>query len=250
VDATSTITNWPTQFCFNNHLTEENIGQYFSNEDNRLMPPKEFRKIVIDMTLQNGFLSFVRMLILSCGKPFLGRKCVSFIVSIVTDTDMGIIRDKKSTIVIDEDSRKLFEISHSNLQDPHIPGIVVFRGNIFSTICQIGKKEIALVMSAYPTSFERQLTSNQGTFHMTQERQSNMASRSMGVCGKQSEHHYFNDTNTNTCLVPFTSSLMNMLNYVTRTVQDSSGQVLIGLIKKAYKTKCDWKDIRSDDICP
>jgi hypothetical protein len=163
---------------------------------------------------------------------------------------MLIIREKKSTIAIDDDSSKLFEISDRNVQDPNIQGTVVFQGNIFSTICQVGNKKIALVMSAYPSSFERNCTSNQITFHMTQERQSNMASRIMGVCGKQYKHHYFNDTNTNTCLVPFTSPLMNVLNYVTRQVQDSSGQILIGLIKKSYKTICNWKDIRSDDICP
>jgi hypothetical protein len=153
-------------------------------------------------------------------------------------------------MAIDDDNSKLFEICDRNVQDPNIQGTVVFRGNIFSTICPVGNNEIALVMSAYPSSFERNRTSNQGTFHMTQERQSNMASRSMGVCGEQYKHHYFNDTTTNTSLVPFTSPLMNVMNYVTRQVQDSSGQVLIGLIKKSYKTICNWKDIRSDDICP
>jgi hypothetical protein len=72
------------------------LDNIFSSEDTRLMPPTEFRKIVIDMTIQNGFHSFVRMLILSCGKQFFGRKCISFIVSIVSDADFGIIREKKS----------------------------------------------------------------------------------------------------------------------------------------------------------
>jgi hypothetical protein len=76
--------------------------------------------------------------------------------------------------------------------------------------------EIALVMAAYPTSFERKQTSNLGTFHMIQERQSNMASRSMGKCGNTSEHHYFNERCTNTSLVPLTSPFMNMINYLTR----------------------------------
>jgi hypothetical protein len=110
--------------------------------------------------------------------------------------------------------------------------------------------EIALVMAAYPTSFERKQTSNLGTFHMIQERHSSMASRSMGVCGKTSEHHYFNERCTNTSLVPLTSQFMNMINYVTRQVQDSSGQVLIGLIKMAFKTLRHWNNIRSDDVCP
>ncbi len=95
--------------------------------------------------------------------------------------------------------------------------------------------EIALVMAAYPTSFQRTRTTNLGTFHMIQERRSNMASRSMGVYGNTSKHHYFNDKCTNTSLVPLTSPFMNMILHVTEQVQDSSGQVLIGLIKMAFR---------------
>ncbi len=53
----------------------------------------------------------------------------------------------------------------------------MFRGRNFSTNCHIGMDEIALVMAAYPTSFQRTRTTNLGTFHMIQERQSNMAAR-------------------------------------------------------------------------
>jgi hypothetical protein len=226
------------------------IDNMFTEEEECLMEPQEFRNMVIEMTIDNGFDSFVRLLILSCGKSYFGKKCMMFVVSIISDNEMELLRAKKSSIKIDDDREKLFEILETNIQDPHIAGTVVFRGNVFSTICQFGKEEIALVMSAYPTSFERSRTSNQGTFHMTQERQSNMASRNMGVCGNSLSHHYYNDTRTNTCLVPFTSPLMNMLNFATIQVQDSSGQVLIGLIKMAYKTLRNWSNIRSDDVCP
>jgi hypothetical protein len=41
-----------------------------------------------------------------------------------------------------------------------------------------------------------------------------------------------------------------MLFHVTRQVQDSPGQILIGLVKSAFKKVCDWKNIRSDHVCP
>jgi hypothetical protein len=70
------------------------------------------------------------------------------------------------------------------------------------------------------------------------------------VCGNTSKHHYFNDNCTNNSLVPLTSPFMNMILYVTEQVQDSSGQVLIGLIKMAFRTLHHWKYIRLDDVCP
>ncbi len=76
-----------------------------------------------------------------------------------------------------------------------------------------------------------------------------MASRSMDMCGNTSEHYYFNEKCTNTSLVPLTSPFINMINYLTRQVQDSSGQVMISLIKMAFKTLRHWKYIRSDDTC-
>jgi hypothetical protein len=205
--------------------------------------------MVIEMTIQNGFDSFVRLLNLSCRKSYFGKRCMIFVVSIVSDIKMDKFRKRKSSVAINVDKEKVFEVCKENIQDPHIAGTVVFRGQNFSTKCHIGMDEIGLLMAAYPTSFERTPITNLGTFQMIQERQSNMASRSMGVCGNTSKHHYFNDKCTNTSLVPLTSPFMNMILYVTEQ-QDSSGQVLLGLIKTAFKTLHHWKYIRSDDVCP
>ncbi len=92
--------------------------------------------------------------------------------------------------------------------------------------------EVSLVMAAYPKSFSRYRTSNQGTFHMVKMRQSSMSSRSMGVVSNSVEHDYYNKTSTNTSLVPLTSSLMNALGRLNEQAQDTSGQILIGQIKK------------------
>jgi hypothetical protein len=80
--------------------------------------------------------------------------------------------------------------------------------------------EIAMVMAFYPKSFQRHRTNNTGTFHMIQERQSNMPSQSMGACGNRTKHHYYNESSTNTSLVPLSSPFMNMLNYTTQQVRN------------------------------
>jgi hypothetical protein len=150
-------------------------------EEECLMKPQEFREIIMEMTIQNGFDSFVRLLNLSCRKSYFGKRCMIFMVSIVSDIKMDKLRKRKSSIAINVDQEKVFEISNENIQDPNIAGTVVFRGQNFSTNCHIGMDEIALIMAACPNFFQRTRTTNLGTFHMIQERQSNMASRSMGV---------------------------------------------------------------------
>ena len=222
------------------------IDNMFTDVDELLMEPQLFRDMVLEMSTENGFDSFVRMLLLTCGTSYFGKKCTMFVVSIVSESEMEVLRAQNTY----RDNENCFQICQSNIQDPHVAGTVVFRGNIFPTICHIGMEEIGLVMSAYHSSFERKITGNQGIFHMTKERQSNMASRNMGVCGNTSHNHYYNDTTTNTLLVPFTSPLTSVMNAVTTQAQDSSGQVIIGLIKKAFNTQCNSSNIGSEGVCP
>ena len=86
---------------------------------------------------------------------------------------------------------------------------------------------------------------------MIRKRQSYLSSLSMGVVGNRTEHDYFNDSNTNTSLIPLTLALMNSLQQVTVSAQDASGQVFIGLIKKAFSCHYNWdKLLLPDDICP
>ena len=65
-------------------------------EEECLMEPQEFREMIIEMMTQKGFDSFVRLLILSCGKSYFGKRCMIFVVSIVSDTDMDKLRRTKS----------------------------------------------------------------------------------------------------------------------------------------------------------
>ena len=145
------------------------IDNIFFNEEETLMEPHAFRDMVIDMTIENGFDSFVRLLVLSCGTSYFGKKCMMFVVSIVSYTEMEELRVKNmSSIVIDGEEEKCFETHDTNIQDPHIAGTVVFRGNVCPTVCSIGKEEVGLLMSAYHSSSVRRITGNQGIFHMTE----------------------------------------------------------------------------------
>ncbi len=95
------------------------IDNWFTEEE-CLMEPQEFREIVMEMTIQNGFDSFVRLLNLSCGKSCYGKRCMIVVVSIVSDIKMVKLRKRKSSIAIDVDQEKVFEVSNENIQDPHI----------------------------------------------------------------------------------------------------------------------------------
>jgi hypothetical protein len=110
------------------------IDNMFIDEDELLMEPQLFRDMVLEMSIENGFDSFVRMLVLSCGTLYFGKKCMMFVVSIVSESEMEVLRAKNmSPIAIDHDDEKLFEICQSNIQDPHVAGTVVFRASFYWT---------------------------------------------------------------------------------------------------------------------
>ena len=169
-----------------------------------------------------------------------------FVVSIVSQSDLETVGKSE----MNGNCHQRFTVMEHNQQDPHYIGTVVFRGNPFPKMCQLGMDEVSLIMESYPKSFDRYRTRNQGTFHMIKKRQSSMSSRSMGVVSDRTEHDYFNDCTTNTSLVPMTSALMNCLHRCSVQAQDASGQVLIGLIKRAFSSHYNWENITSDDICP
>ena len=170
----------------------------------------------------------------------------------------SITKKRIESIAGTEASLRMYENNHQcitllehNQHNPHLMGTVVFHAHPFPTICELGKDEVSLIMESYPTSFNRCRTKNQGTFQKIQKRQSYLSSLSMGVVGNRTEHKYYNDSNTNTFLIPLTSALMNSLQQVTVSAQDASSQVFIGLIKKAFSCHYNWdKLLLSDDICP
>ena len=244
------------------------VDDYFFDDPDNTMPlmdPMHFRRWMINLSARNGIDSFMRLTKLRCNGSYFGSKCVMFIVSIVSEMEIESIgrseflsNELESSIGTTEllsnptngNCQQRFMIMDHNKQDPHYMGTVVFRGSQFPQLCRLGMDEVSLLMESYPKSFDRYRTRNQGTFHMIRKRQSCMSNRSMGILSDRTEHDYFNDCNTNTSLIPMTSSLMNCLHQCSIKAQDSSGQVLIGLIKSAFKNHYHWKNITSDHVCP
>jgi hypothetical protein len=61
----------------------------------------------MEMTIQNGLDSFVRLLNLSCGMSYFGKRCMIFVVSIVSDIKIDKLRKRKSSIAINVDQEKV-----------------------------------------------------------------------------------------------------------------------------------------------
>jgi len=187
---------------------------------------------------------------LQCNQNYFGEKCVMFVVSVVSESEHQKLNISEQSLSVNGNPRQTFLLMDHNQQDPHFMGTVVFRGTPFPKKCELGMNEVSLIMAAYPNTFSRYRTKSQGTFHMIKTRQSLMSSRCMGVVSNTVEHDYYNESHTNTSLVPLTSSLMNALRRLTEQAQDSSGQICIGLIKSAFSHHYHWKDIISEVICP
>jgi len=204
-------------------------------EECMLMNPNEFIAMVRSMTLENGFDSFIHLKTLSCGSDDAGDRIMSFIVSIVSLETHTRLSENNNDVKSDFDSHQLVEMMDVNVQDPYVEGTVVFGGQVFPSVCKFGMNQIAMVMASYPKSFQRHRTNNTGTFHMTQERQSNMSSQSMGACGNRKKHYYYNESSINTSLVPLSSPFMIMLNYTTQQVQQTSG---LGSGTNWFDTEC------------
>ena len=118
-----------------------------------LMDPKEFRDLLLDMTMTNGLSTFVQLTKLSCGSSYFGQKCMMFIVSIVSKTEMATLKTNDSTYTTSCYPNKVFKLVDNNTSDCDLSGTVVFRGYKFRTDCKFGKEDIALVMAAYRISY-------------------------------------------------------------------------------------------------
>jgi hypothetical protein len=97
-------------------------------EANVLMDPNEFRALLLDMTINNGLHSFIRLTKLSCGSSYLGEKCMMFIVSVVSGSDMATLIQNNSTSSMSGIQGKQFQLLDKNMSDCSIAGTVVFRG--------------------------------------------------------------------------------------------------------------------------
>jgi hypothetical protein len=206
------------------------------------------------LSSENGNGNYVRMRNLRCDSY-----CKLFIVSVV-GTVNGITIDDFLEDNVEKIENHAFKgicwnnmTSDLNVQDPFIHGTVVFRGYIFPKEIMLKSSDMALLAKAYPKFLKRYRSDRCGSFFMVGERQSDMASRSMGSASIGG-HDYHDKSSMDTLLVPIASRLTNVLMTQTLHVQDMSGQVIIPLIKKYIrenrKRKGLRKEINSSDISP
>ena len=88
-----------------------------------------------------------------------------------------------------------------------------------------------------------------GTLGMFGFCQSNQVSNNMGEVSGTINHHYWVESTTNTSLVQQTAALSNALSQEAVNVQNNSGQVVIGLVKRVIMKK-EQVLVSSSDVCP
>ena len=106
-----------------------------------------------------------------------------------------------------------------------------------------------LLQTYFGSGQNRNVTNHRGNNRMLLFRQTSQASSSMGAVSSTSEHHFWNEGNTNTSTVQSTTEMSHALSEEATQAQDCSGQNMISLVKQAIKEKYGWS-IESHEVCP
>jgi len=141
-----------------------------------------------------------------------------------------------------------------NIQDPHIPGVVVFRGSRYIKNKGLGQDHINLLFSTILNGGQKRDCQNvkRGSFMNTDRRQTHMASGSMGEVSSSTDHQHCNVKEVEMSLKPFISGITGHAGAQATQQQDVSGQVGIGTVKQAFKKNSGMKvdHLESSGVCP
>ena len=214
-----------------------------------VMQPDVLRSWLEEISYDNCGRRFIRMHDMQCGGTYDGYVCLLHIVSIVEEKDLRIIADVSDVVKLDETT--YVQYVTSNIQDPHIPyGTVVFRGYPLGKDLNLTDKHINLLHTVYPKGgMSRKVTDSNGFFQMFGNRQGSENNRSMGQISSGSNHSYYDASECDESLATHLSPTINSMSHVTRSVQETSGQIETGTIEAAFRQDGD-QDISSVDICP
>ena len=138
----------------------------------------------------------------------------------------------------------------SNVDHP-VKCFTVFKGYEWPFTCILDDVRTSLLVTTYHGIGQScpQLGDTQfGNLRMFGFRQSNQASSNMGEVSDTINHNYWVVSTTNTSTAQQTAALSNALSEQAIDVQNHSGQVVIGLLKKVIMAKELWK-AKSFDIC-
>ena len=110
---------------------KKDVDDYFFDQSGQTMPmmhPKLFRQWMIDLSSENGVHSYIRLTNLQCNGNYFNEKCVMFVVSIVSERELDVLKHSKENVSVDSNSKQIFALMNHNQQDPRYMGTVVFRG--------------------------------------------------------------------------------------------------------------------------
>ena len=222
----------------------------------RFMTPDTFRKRMLKMVDESDNGSIRKYLRLKCGFYWKGQKFQNFIVSLIQPAQALHMNENKNQFhtVINGDSIHWVSVLPKNVSDIDLPVkcFPIFRGYEWPYKRILDDAHHSLLVETYygRGQIRPHLNGTQfGQLRMLAFRQSNQASSNMGEVSGTINHHYWVESTTNTSLVQQTAALSNALSQEAVNVQNNSGQVVIGLVKRVIMKK-EQVLVSSSDVCP
>lgn len=212
------------------------------------MSPSEFRNKLEMMSLKNCGKKYVTKRRIVIGGTINGQSCYNYVVSCINDEDAALLESWDSCERIDDSTFMMMD--KQNVQDPYLPGIVIWRIYPLPVKGVYTREHVDLTHATLPNAGLKRGFPHKGHFSMAFTRQTGQSNGSMNQVSSPTHHMYCDQKQIDVSLAPLTSSIFNTLSSVTTHASDVSGQVLIGTIKKALQYEYKGEQFCSQNICP
>ena len=212
------------------------------------MSPSEFRNKLEMMSLKNCGKKYVTKRRIAIGGTIKGQSCYNYVVSSINDEDVALLESWDSCERIDDSTFMM--VDKQNVQDPYLPGVVVWRIYPLPVKGVYTREHVDLTHATLPNAGLKRGFPHKGHFSMAFTRQTGQSNGSMNQVSNPTHHMYCDQKQVDLSLAPLTSSIFNTLSSATTHASDVSGQVLIGTIKKALQYKYEGEQFCSKNICP
>ena len=228
------------------------IYNNIQEDDNYKMTSSKFRSMLEAMSLNNCGAKYIRKRKLVCGGKFLGTTAYNYIISCIEDEDIPELESYHNCTRIGIDDDTFMYITDKNEQDPHFPGVVVWRIYLLPARDMYSSQHVHLTLKTFPNAgLNRDCTINTGHMSMAFVRQGSKSNGSLNQVSSPTNHNYNDPKQIDLSLAPFTSSLFGTLANLSTIASDKSGQVITGTIKKALVYDNPQNAVlNSKDICP
>ena len=134
-------------------------------------------------------------------------------------------------------------------QDTYYAGTVIFRGYPFPKMDPLRAEHLLVLQTGFGKSGHKRGFVHNGGNEMFGNRQTGRPNSSMGEVSSPIRHQYWDERHMDTSLFPIVRCILTHLFEVTSQTQDMSGQVILGIMRKA-KRDLENKVIKSKDLCP